>query len=263
MKRISTPLMLFLTLLASTALGNPAEYWELTSKDGRTIKAIPVAVIGAQIRIQREDQQEFNVSPNLFAKEDEKRLMDWAFHFLLENDRLLKIEADQVKDQVGKSKGNLQITTLYDDGSKDVSNFQDAVVYKDYKYSYEIKITNKSNFEFDGLTVTYVAYATEQSTFGTQERHVAGMLPLRHLPADKTSQYLTKSFEFEKVSVKQGYEDPKQKFRLSGLWLKIYRDGKLVHQFATANALMQGPDDHPTLSDSGASQPKRPLMIGN
>jgi len=226
MKAISIFILIF-TAAHSVAF---AQYREFTDKSGRTMRAKPVNVVGAQVRIEREDGHEFTVPVMVFSEEDQKYLQKWMLTFLAEHDRLLSVNA----------KG---------DGTKKMSRDSGSIEYDYWKGFYKITIENESDIALDGLKVDYRyfifddAVAADRRSDGDTKK-IAGTAPIPMLGARAKIELETVRTDMTASKLAPGWYytnggDDSSKDKLDGIWIKIYRDDLLLEEYSDPTNLRE------------------------
>ncbi|MGE9296598.1 MAG: hypothetical protein ACQKBV_09955 [Puniceicoccales bacterium] len=227
---------LLLSLLLVSAISAFGQYREFTGKDGRTMMAKPVNVVGAQIRIEREDGMEFNVSPEIFSEEDQKFLKRWLLDFLVDQKRLFDIST---KRSHGKKK-----KTKTDSYSRE---------YEIYRWlsGYQIDLRNKSDITFNNIRIDYVKFVfrdASPSISGDDEHteKVSGKIELPLLRPNATVELATHGVEMEEIEydLKSGWYTPGKvdtriEDKLEGIMMRIYVDDYLVASYSDPSTLAE------------------------
>jgi len=211
-------------------------YRTLTSTDGRTINAKPVAIIGNKVRIQREDGMEFNVLPSQFSEEDKAFLAKWCIGFLIDSRRFIKIGTDQSSDLSGRTKSALTVTTYYYNGGTSTHTDSNGILTKTYDKSYEITLEGESDMAFGDLRIDYIATARSSFYDFEDEQYKKGTFDNVTLMPREEIVLVTEPFAFEKIKYK-GYADPDVDFRFTGIWLKIYHKDELIYEYSQPSSI--------------------------
>lgn len=212
-------------LVAATAF---AQYREFTDTSGRKMQAMPINVIGDDVRIKRNDGMEFTVSIDMFCEADQAYLKDWALSYLIEQGRLLEIKTK--RDGTRKEK--------IDAGSTIVWNWLGF---------YEIEIENDSDVMLDKLRVEYRYYIFDDQR-GAKKRSdgkmvtVQGEETLNLLAPRKTQTITTKKTKMQASELAPHWDyigggDEESEDQLKGIWLRVYLGDKLLAEHADPSSL--------------------------
>lgn len=204
------------------------EFREFTSASGQTMTARPVAVIGSQVRIEREDGSEFNVDTSIFAKEDAEYLKMWMLKFLAEQGRLLKINAKGSSDNSEKSQ-------------------TESTKIKTWEGFYLIKVENVSDVDIDDLRIEYEFFVYDDKAAADKRNSgdvdpKSGKLEAKRLSARKTVDFQSDRVKMMETELKSGWYyvgggDEESKDRLEGIRMKIYSGKEFLMRYADTEIL--------------------------
>ncbi|GHB94892.1 hypothetical protein [Cerasicoccus arenae] len=204
----------FTLLLLCMSLWAADDYRDFTDKAGRVMQAKPVSVIGNQVRIQREDGQEFNVSTDIFAKADQEFLDEWMLLHLAKNDRLFKIGAKE-------------------DGTRKEKTDREPMTYYNWEGFYKLSIENKSDLILDDIRVEYRFFVFDD-TIAAQKRSegqtdkTSGDLKIKLIGPRKTVVVETDKAKMQESKLDGGWVftnsgDRASKDKLEGIHLKVFK----------------------------------------
>jgi len=222
-----------LILVLTTRL-SAEEYRVFTDTQNRTIQAKPINVVGNQIRIQRDDGSEFNVSITLFSEADQTYLKDWMIRFLSEHDRMLDIEAKRHTGKVTKTKEDVTLTT-----GKIVKN---ARYIKEFDAGYKIVIKNKSKNTFEHLNAKYILFSEQDAIAAKSGKDKSyqrkkGKQAIPIILAQDNYTFETKTIRLTNTELKKGIRycgggDTESDAKLSGIWIRVFKDEQLITDYS-------------------------------
>lgn len=214
-----------LFILFSAVWSQADGYREFTSTSGQTMQAKPVNIVGKQIRIERSDGMEFNVSIDRFSKKDQKFLREWMLTKLAEDGRLLSVEAKEDgtrKEKTGKSSTS-------------------SIVYKHWDGFYKLVIENESEISLNKLRIEYRYYIFDDAIAADKRSEgdtkvTKGELKLEHLGPYKTVELETEKTPMQESELGSGWYyagggDRGSKDKLEGIRMKIYQGDLLLYDY--------------------------------
>lgn len=204
------------------------EFREFTSASGQTMIARPVAVIGSNVRIEREDGSEFNVDVTIFSKEDQAYLKSWTLKFLVDQGRLLKINAKGSSSNAEKSQ-----TT--------------STKIKTWEGFYLVNVENISDIDIDNLRIEYELFVYDDLAAADKRRagdidSKSGSFDVKRLSARKSIDFESEHVKMMETELKSGWYyvgggDEESKDKLEGIRMKIYSGKELLMRYATTDNL--------------------------
>lgn len=226
---MKTLTLLTLSVIILAALPLQADnYREFTDKQGRTMKAELINVIGKQVRIKREDGATFNVDPSVFSKEDQEFIELWMLKTLADRDALFDISVKSAKTNVKKHK-------------------REGIDAKTWEGFYKVELTNESDLTLQDLKIEYKLWvfhnevAGEKSSSGRTEI-VSGAIDLPRMRGRGDFKFDTVKAEMRSTDLKSGYYwtgggEKKSEDELEGFRMRIYYSGKLIYDWASPSNL--------------------------
>lgn len=223
------------TVLSFSSLGaQQAAFREFTNKEGQTMMARPVNVVGEQVRIQRQDGAEFTVPVDIFSKKDQDFLRNWSVQFLASNGRLLELGARSATGNRRKTEPGV------------------GFIAYEYEGFYRITLKNTSDIELTELKVDY-RFFVFQNTVGANRRsegrdiRISGSEIIEAFSPRAELTLETRKADMRDTELKPGYYwadggRAKSSDSLKGIWIRVYHNDKLVAEFANPTAIPERED---------------------
>ncbi|MFW5873826.1 MAG: hypothetical protein ACOCVJ_00310 [Verrucomicrobiota bacterium] len=220
---------LLLCVCASSLAGQG--YRTFKSADGREMEAKIIHVNQDEVRIERKaDQRNFTVPIRTFSEDDRSYIRNWDQMQRLSRDDALGIRIS--RSRTGKEK-------------------QESLAIKEenWKSGYAIAVSNETFGDFDDLELHYRIFKFDEKRAassrgeGEMERK-SGKFEIPKLRRDETVEHETEKFEMSASALKEGWYytnggRKKDKDELDGCWVRVYKDGKIVHETALPTAVMR------------------------
>lgn len=222
-----------LLLMFTAAWCQAVEYREFTSTSGQKMMARPVNIIGKQVRIEREDGQEFNVTLDMFSEKDQEYLREWMLAKLANDGRLFTIQAKEGGTRKEKT------------GSKGTS----SMVYKTWEGYYKLIIQNDSDLALKDLRIEYRYYIFDDDMGATKRSEgdtkvTKGELKISLLGPRKTAELETIKTRMQESELGAGWYysnggDRGSKDKLEGLRMRIYKGDLLLVDYSEPSTLRE------------------------
>ncbi len=212
-----------LTLTALLSLISVLQAREFTDSQGRKIDAEILAATETQVTLKRtSDGRSFTVPTNSFSSEDQAFIKQYAadnLNYSFEI-RHQKKKMDESKVDSGGMIGTIE------------------------KWGYEISIRNLSRVDVNSISAKYWIFKKSMAEKGRMESVIesSNSITLEPLARNATVIVQTKTIELARVRAKRGYyfksgENSKSD-QMSGLVLKLYKDGNEIFQHASDQTLL-------------------------
>ncbi len=193
------------------------------------MNARPVAVIGQNIRIKRDDGAEFTVAPDIFSEKDQKFLKEWRLTFLMDQGRLLKINTKE-------------------GGTRKERSQDGGIESWDWNGYYEITLENSSDIDLKNVRVEYVFFkfddqiAADSRKDGDYKKQ-EGEYNINFLSARKSITTSTERIAMQKTELDAGYYwvgggAKKSMDKLLGISMKIYVGDQLIARYASPKDIL-------------------------
>lgn len=221
-------------LFVTTLHAQQAPLREFTNKQGQTMMARPINVVGNQVRIQRQDGAEFTVPFDIFSEKDQQFLYNWAVYFLASNDRLLEI-------------GTRSSTT-----SPSKTEPSAGIIAYEYEGFYRITLKNISDLELSDLKVEYRFFFFQNAIAATRRSEgkdirISGSETINNFKPHSDLTFETRKADMKDTELKPGYYwegggRAKSSDSLKGIWVRVYYDNKVIAEFANPSTIRDRED---------------------
>jgi len=228
-------LLLFLIISSVSAYAYPRTF---TDKQGRTMEAELVGVVGTQVSIKRADGAVFNVDPSIFCEEDEEFIRVWMLRKLSDQDNLLTTSAKYSK------------TSPREATTEDIKGLDDQyITFEIWEAMYKVKLENESDLTLKGFRAEYRIHIL-RSDLAAEKRNqgkpqiVSGELDIPPIAPHS-------DFEFETVKAKMlnselkkgvvwtGGGDRESEDQIEGFRIRIYYKDTLLIDWANPTSLLK------------------------
>lgn len=232
------PLSALVAVLAAAPFAR-AETFTLTDKQGRSLTAEVLSVSGDQVKIKRDDGQQFTLSMASLASDDQKKLRDWA---KAEASKPLPPGSLQVELSRGIFKTDKQTTDVTVTDGRVIKNGRTVT---EEKWGYSITLINKSSTPLEKLRAEYRLFATVDSVHVKEKqglRKRSFQSPLETVPELGRLVFRTETISAYKMKYNGNIYsaatgDSSSREQLMGIWLRIYRDKELIYESSAPESL--------------------------
>ena len=222
--------VLFCWLTCFSHAAFSSEFRTFTDVKGRQMEAKITRVSGKDIYIERRDGLNTRVDISVFSEADQEYIKRWAYNTLLESGIF-----------------DVRFSSKRSDRNKYT---ECGIEYEEYNMHYNIVITNNDyDHDFEAIKVEYLivkfedALAAKKKSHGTIQRF-KGSASYHLIKAREEVSVATETFPMMETELAPGFvwtnggkKDSKDVIR--GIWVKIYVDGKLVHELSKPENMMR------------------------
>lgn len=181
-------------------------------------------VSGDEVTIERKaDRREFDLDLSAFAEEDQQHIRNWDQMRKLSRDDALEVKIRRSTDQKERSSSM-------------------ATKRESWGAGYVIEVTNETFSVLTDLEVHYRVFKFDEAVAATdrgegETERKSGSFKIGRLNRDQTVSKETEKFTLSASELKEGWYyvnggREKSKDKLDGCWVRVYKDGKIVHEYA-------------------------------
>lgn len=229
--------LLTLALSLSGLAHGESELREFSNSAGQTIKARLIAADEKTAKIQMEDGREVEAGVTYFSQADQDYIAEWRLNHVPEIDYDFEVDYTKKRlDRETRNEGNVEVT------------------YETWYY--QVEVENLSKVDLDGLEMQYKIYKTANADANEARYRAEGLVregpflvrkgkaELKPVPYLKSVEADTEAMPISKSQLDPDfyYTDggkSKQKDELDGFWLKIFHNGKQVHEVKSSHGALQ------------------------
>lgn len=147
---------------------------------------------------------------------------------------LVLVAGQSVSNADSKYSFSFVVSQKHDAGTKKETYYETS---KNQKWSYFIKLENKSFKDVSNIEIKYVMFSKQEeayvisSTGDPLQRHT-GTISIKQIKNNDTVEFSTDAVELTNISYNDGYYvDEGIKGALRGLWLRVYVGGQMVAEY--------------------------------
>jgi hypothetical protein len=228
MKRLLMPLLLIAgSLPAETA--DP--YRTFADIEGRQIRAALVRASDSEVWIRRDDGQTFQIALVRFSEPDQKHIQEWRLLEAIRAPRAIEFSSRRFTDQ-----RNTRSST--------------GVVSTTERCGYTVTLSNRTQHDIEDLEIEY-RYFIWQGNFGAvgqnrRLRHEEGRARIARLAARGEAHFQTDTAVLQSTRIRADWTcsdstsaQRRSQDDLRGIWVRVYRKGALISEFASPAKLME------------------------
>ncbi len=115
------------------------------------------------------------------------------------------------------------------------------------KWCYAVTIENHSFKDIADIQVKYIVYLKQQPQGGrvAVEKHNAGATTIATLQNNGSFAFTTNPIDLTRTELENGYywangADSRSWANLNGIWIRLYKDGKMIGEYADPSRLSRG-----------------------
>jgi len=219
-------------------LSTAGEYRVFKSADGRELEAKLLRVSGEEVTIVRKaDRREFDLNLSAFSAEDQTHIRDW--------DQMKKLSRDDALDV------KIRRSTDQKERSSSISTKRET-----WEAGYVIDVTNETFAVLEDLEVHYHIFKFDEAVAATdgeqgEMERKSGSFKIKTLDRDQTVSRETERFTLSASKLRSGWSytnggSDRSKDELDGCWVRVYKNGSLVHEFALPSSVARNQRWEPT-----------------
>jgi hypothetical protein len=217
---------LLLTAWFATAPSASAQARTFTDTGGRTMIAEIMDATEATVRVRRDDGRVFEIAQATLSAGDREFIAAWR----------LKREFAFGGVTIGAQRVRLETERTQTRSS----------TKKDESWCYKLTLTNRSRADLSGLRVEYRVFYVDDTAQADRDelplKRKAGRTTLAEFGPGAATEVQTTVVELQVTELKPGQRysgtgKRKVEDSLAGIWVRLYRGGELLHEFADPTTL--------------------------
>ncbi len=230
--------ILLLSLFLLSTLQASAQMRTFTDKQGRTMEAELINVVGSQVRLKRADGAAFNVAPTVFSEEDQAFIQLWMLRKLNERDNLLTTSAKSSKTRPREASPQ-----------EVMGRESQGIEFELWEALYKVSLENESDLTLKDFRAEYRIHIL-RSDLAAQKRNqgkpeiISGKIDLPPIAPHATFEFETVKAKMLNSALKPGWVyseggDRESEDQIEGFRIRIYFKDELLVDWANPTSLLK------------------------